>query len=76
MTFKPPVLTQIEEYMKDKNPDDYILYFGNKDISIIFQFQPVNGTIMESVYNHYLEKDQIIIMKKSDLTIPYKPILH
>jgi hypothetical protein len=76
---KPPLLTQIEEKMKDKNPDEYALVFNNKELAVIFKFQSINGTIMESIHSNYIPEGQMIIIKKVDMERPsliYKPIIH
>jgi hypothetical protein len=76
---KPPFLGQIEETMKDRNPDEYALVFNSKELAFIFKFQSVNGTIMESIHSSYIPEGQMIIIKKVDMEKPsliYKPIIH
>lgn len=65
MEIKPPLLTQIEQAMKDKNPNDYKLLFNNEDLAFIFSREPINGTIMESIHNVFLPEGKVFIIEKT-----------
>jgi hypothetical protein len=71
-TIKPPLLTQIEEYMKDKNPDEYSLIFNNEGLALIFKYQPVNGVIMDSQHSSFIPEGQMVIFKKGFQPFTYK----
>jgi hypothetical protein len=66
LNIKPPLLTQVEEFMKDKNPDDYMLVFNNLELAFIFSHEPVNGTIMQSIHNKFVPEGQLLIVKKNE----------